>query len=143
MTQRESNGGAIVLLFFVALFACAGVGGCMFGYPQYRVYLRRLEGEGILAEGEASKKVIIETAKAEAEAEKIRSGATVEAIKTVGESLSRYPEYTRHRFIEGLHDEKTEVIYLPIGQDGLPQMFNHPLRDLPRNEQLPLRSEGP
>lgn len=82
--------------------------------PQYNVYRARMAGEAILANAEASKKVLIEQAKAEKEAAVLRS----EAIKIIGDVAKQYPEYREQEFIgafaEALKEGKMQqVIYVP------------------------------
>lgn len=38
------------------------------GYPQYKIYTQRLDGEAILAKAEAERRVLVETAKAQKDA---------------------------------------------------------------------------
>ncbi len=109
--------------------------GLMFAWPIYNVWSSRKAGEAALAESQAAKQVILEEAKAKAEAEKVRAEGLAAAIEKTGQALRDNPEYTRHRFIEGLHDDSTEVIYLPIGNDGLPQMFTHPVGQVPSSSK--------
>ncbi len=52
-----------------------------------------------------------ESAKLKAEAEVIRAAGIAEANKIIGESISE--EYIRYKFVEGLNDGNTEVIYVP------------------------------
>lgn len=77
---------ATVILGGVVLVT--GVGGCMWGVPQYNVYSQRLEGEAAKARAESEKLIMVEQAKAELESAKLRA----EAIEVMGESAKKYPE---------------------------------------------------
>lgn len=86
----------------------------MLVYPQYRVYLLRLEGEAILAKSEAQKRVLVEQARAEKEAAQLRA----EAINILGEAAQKFPEYREQEFMgafaEALREgNMQQIIYVP------------------------------
>ncbi len=98
------------ILLAILLF----IAGCMWGYPQYRVYSQRLEGEAILARNEQQKKILIEQARAEMEAAKLRA----EAIQIVGEASQKFPEYRLQEFMGAFAEALKEgniqqIIYVP------------------------------
>ena len=90
----------------------------MWGLPQYRVYSRELNGKAQLKEAEWNRQIAIqeaqalkESAKLKAEAEVIRAEGISEANRIIAGSLT--DEYIRYKFVEGLNDGNTEVIYVP------------------------------
>lgn len=99
-------------------------------YPRYRVYQQKLAGEAKLKEAEYSRQIIVLEAKAKLEATKLGREAKVEdahgvaeANKIIGTSLKDNPEYMMYRWIEGLNDGHSEVIYVPTeGQVPIPIM---------------------
>ncbi len=100
----------IIVILFVALV--------LWGFPKYKVYSRELNGKAELKEAEWNKKIAIEEAIAEkeaaklkAEAEIIRAGGISEANKIIADSITE--NYIKYKFIEGLNDGNTEVIYVP------------------------------
>ena len=102
---------AVLLLFGLIL-------GCMHGYPKYKVYQLEMSGKADLKEAEWSRQIAVEEAKAEkesaslkAEAEVIRAGGIAEANRIISNSLTN--EYIKYKFVEGLNDGNTEVIYVP------------------------------
>lgn len=104
--------GVIGLVSIIALM--------MWGLPQYKVWQRDLSGQATLAEQEWEKKVMVEEAKAEYEAAKHHAKAEVERAKGVaeaneiiGESLKNNEAYLRYLWIQSLHDEYGEIIYVP------------------------------
>lgn len=106
-------GAAFVLLVGMILGSC-------WGLPQYRVYDQRLEGEAELQKAEYSKRVAVETAKAQrdsatllAEAEALRAEGVAKANKIIGESLQNNEGYLRYLWIHSLQEGKSEVIYVP------------------------------
>jgi predicted Holliday junction resolvase-like endonuclease len=90
----------------------------LWGFPKYKVYARELNGKAQLKEAEWNKKIAIEEALAEkesaklkAEAEVIRAGGIAEANRIIEGSITE--NYIKYKFIEGLNDGNTEVIYVP------------------------------
>lgn len=99
-------------LFVLGVFAAIAA-GC-WGYPQYEVYLQRMEGEALLSRSEAEKRIIVEQAKAEVEAARLRA----QAIEAIGEAAKEYPEYRHQEFIGAFAEALKEgnidqIIYVP------------------------------
>lgn len=90
----------------------------MWGLPKYKVYARELNGKAQLREAEWNRQIAIqeaqalkESAKLKAEAEVLRAEGIAEANKIISGSITE--EYIRYKFVEGLNDGNTEVIYVP------------------------------
>jgi len=90
----------------------------LWGVPNYKVYSRELNGKAQLKEAEWNRQIAIEEAQAEkesaklkAEAEVIRAEGIAGANRIIAGSIT--PEYLKYKFIEGLNDGNTEVIYVP------------------------------
>lgn len=106
-----------VILLLAILFVIGIVAGMAY-IPKYRVYSKELSGKAQLKEAEWNRQIVIEEAKAlkesaelKKEAEIIRAEGIAEANKIIGSSITE--EYLKYRFIEGLNDGNTEVIYIP------------------------------
>lgn len=83
-------------------------------HPWYKVWKLGMDGQARLAEAEQSKRIQIETAKAELESARYRA----EAIEVVGKAAKAYPEYRQQEYIaafgEALKEGKMEqIIYVP------------------------------
>jgi hypothetical protein len=106
-----------ITIFFVIL-ALFSVGAVMYIVPQYRVWQKELSGKALLKEAEWSKKVQIEEAVANLEAEKLNAQAEVErakgmaeAIKIEGGALTK--EYIQYLWVrQNTFNDKT-TIYIP------------------------------
>ncbi|MCK5449849.1 membrane protease subunit [Candidatus Pacearchaeota archaeon] len=103
-------GGVIVILLLL--------GGLLWGIPNYKVYSRELNGKAELKEAEWNRQIAVqeaealkESAKLKAEAEVIRASGIAEANEIISKSLTK--EYIQYKFVEGLNDGHTEVIYVP------------------------------
>lgn len=105
------------------------IGGCMFGYPQYKVYAQRMDGEAELAQAEYSKQVQVKDAEAKkdsarafAEAEVIRAGGVAQANKIIGDSLKDNEGYLRYLWITNLSNSEgkgNQVVYVAT-EAGMP-----------------------
>jgi len=101
--------GALVLLFIAAL---------MYILPQYRVWQKELAGKALLREAEWSKKVQIEEALANLEAEKLNAQAEVERAKGMAEAIAieggaLTSEYIQYLWVrQNVFNDKT-TIYIP------------------------------
>jgi len=107
-----------ITLGLVVLFG--GIGGCMWGLPQYKVYKQEMAGRAVLAEAESSRQVAILEAKAKKEAAVSLAAAEVErakgvaaANKIIGDSLHNNEDYLRYLFVNGLEHTSNQVIYVP------------------------------
>lgn len=94
------------------------LGGLLWGIPNYKVYARELNGKAQLKEAEWNRQIAVqeaealkESAKLKAEAEVIRAKGISEANEIISKSLTK--EYIQYKFVEGLNDGNTEVIYVP------------------------------
>lgn len=104
----------------VCAVAVLGIGGCMAGMPQYRVYHQQMEGEAELAKANFSKQVAVQEAHAKmdsakllAEAEIERARGVAQANKIIGDSLKNNEEYLRYLFVNNLEHTQNQVIYIP------------------------------
>lgn len=105
-----------VILTIALLVAVIGL--IMWGIPKYKVYSMQLSGKAQLREAEWNRQIAVQeaealkqSAKLKAEAEVLRAEGIAEANKIIADSLSE--EYIRYKFVEGLNDGNTEVIYVP------------------------------
>jgi len=119
--QTLITAGAILM---IAILLGLIVVGAMWGMPQYKVYSKELSGKAQLREAEWNRQIAIQEAEAEkasaslkAEAEIIRAGGIAEANKIIAGSITT--EYIKYKFVEGLNDGNTEVIYVAT-EAGLP-----------------------
>lgn len=113
------NQGSIKGLGILAALAVLGIVAIMWIYPQYRVWSQEMEGKAEFAKAEQNRRIKIEEAKANLEAEKLNAQAEVErakgaaaAIKIENGALSeKYIQYLWVRQQNNLNDKT--VIYIP------------------------------
>ena len=105
------------IIAIVVILAFIGVG--MFGMPVYRVWAQDMKGKAELAEAEQNRRIKVEEARANLEAEKLNAKAEIERAKGAAEAIKiengtltqTYIQYLWVRNQNNLN-EKT-VIYIP------------------------------
>ncbi|MPL66721.1 hypothetical protein SDC9_12409 [bioreactor metagenome] len=109
----------IVILAFVLVL--------MFGMPVYRVWQQEMRGKAEFAQAEQNRKIKVEEARANLEAEKLNALAEVERARGAAEAIKiengtltdRYIQYLWVRNQNNLNDKT--VIYIPT-EGNLPIM---------------------
>ena len=111
--KSEKTVGIVVAVIAVLIIVLLA-----WGVPQYKVYAQELNGKAQLKEAEWNRQIAIQEAEAEkasaelkAQAEIIRARGIAEANDIIAGSITE--EYIRYKFVEGLNDGHTEVIYVP------------------------------
>ena len=118
MKLKHYIGIAAVVLFLVL----GGVIGC----PYYNVWQQEMSGKAEYAKAEQNRKIKIEEAKANLEAEKLNAQAEIERAKGAAEAIkiengSVTPTYIQYLWVrqQNLSGENTKIIYIPT-EAGLP-----------------------
>ena len=116
MKQNKKANSAPTILMAVAVLVVIGL--LMFGLPTYNVWQKGLQGKAQLAEADWNRQIAVREAEAELESAELKSQADViraegiaKANAIIAGSISE--EYLKYKFIEGLNDGHTEVIYVP------------------------------
>jgi regulator of protease activity HflC (stomatin/prohibitin superfamily) len=115
-TMRNNNlikGGAALILSLPI------IGGILFYVPQYKVYAQEMAGRAEFAKAEQNRRIKVEEAKANLEAEKLNALAEVERAKGAAEAIkiengalsSTYIQYLWVRQQSELNDKT--VVYIP------------------------------
>lgn len=114
------------IIAVIALLLFGGIGGCAYGYPQYRVYSQEMKGQAVLAEAQSSRQVATleataakESSKQLAEAEIIRAQGAATANKILQDSLGGPDGYLRYLQIQAIDAKDASVIYVPT-EGGVP-----------------------
>ena len=116
MNNNKKANSTIPILMVIGVLVIIGL--LMFGLPTYNVWQKGLQGKAQLAEADWNRQIAVREAQADLEsselrsqADVIRAGGIAEANKIIAGSISE--EYLKYKFIEGLNDGNTEVIYVP------------------------------
>lgn len=143
--MKSNQRGESILSLVLTILVCAfllfgGIGGCMWGYPKYKVYSMEMQGRAVLAEAESSRQVAVREALAlkdsatfKAEAEVIRANGTASANKIIANGLGGPEGYLRYLAIEAMKEQaqsqNSTTIYVPT-EAGIPiteaSRFNKP-----------------
>lgn len=106
-----------VILRAIVFFALIAVG--VVGCPHYKVYYQQMTGQAEFARAEQNRRIKIEEAKANLEAEKLNAQAEIERAKGAAEAIriengSITPTYIQYLWVrqQTALNEKT-VIYIP------------------------------
>ena len=84
----ELNFKSWVCIILTGLFlVVGGVGSCMYIRPKYNVWSQEMAGKAEFAKAEQNRKIKIEEAKANLEAEKLNAQAEIERAKGAAEAI--------------------------------------------------------
>lgn len=115
-----------VVLIVTALFlVIGGVGSCMYIRPKYNVWQQEMDGKAEFAKAEQNRKIKIEEAKANLEAEKLNAQAEIERAKGAAEAIriengSITPAYIQYLWVRQQNaNTNNKIIYIPT-EAGLP-----------------------
>ncbi len=102
--------GVIGAALLIALFA--------FGLPLYNVWEQEMSGKAEFAKAEQNRRIRIEEAKANLEAEKLNAQAEIERAKGAAEAIriengSITPTYIQYLWVRQQKDFTGKVIYIP------------------------------
>jgi len=78
---------AIISIAISIIILAAIIFGCMAGIPRYKVWKMEMKGKAEFAEAEQNRKIKIEEAKANLEAEKLNAQAEIERAKGAAEAI--------------------------------------------------------
>lgn len=116
-------GSALAFVLMIVLVGWAG--------PNYKVWRSEKAGQAELAQADWNRQIKVREAQANLEAQElnkqaeiIRAEGVAASIEIIGNQLQDNPQYTLHKWVEGLQDGSSEVIYvatemnLPITEAG-------------------------
>lgn len=122
----ELNLKSWVVLIVTALFLITGgAGSCMYIAPKYNVWKQEMAGKAEFAKAEQNRKIKIEEAKANLEAEKLNAQAEIERAKGAAEAIriengSITPAYIQYLWVRQQNaNTNNKIIYIPT-EAGLP-----------------------
>jgi len=114
---------AIVVVAFFVLFG--GIGSYLYFGPKYKVWRQEMAGKAEYARAEQNRKIKIEEAKANLEAEKLNAQAEIARAKGAAEAIkiengSITPAYIQYLWVRQQNaNTNNKIIYIPT-EAGLP-----------------------
>ena len=122
----ELNYKSWACIILTGLFlVVGGVGSCMYIRPKYNVWSQEMDGKAEFAKAEQNRKIKIEEAKANLEAEKLNAQAEIERAKGAAEAIriengSITPAYIQYLWVRQQNAQtNNKIIYIPT-EAGLP-----------------------
>ena len=120
MANQSSNvRDTAIAMSVIGVFILALIAAFMFGYPKYKVWQQEMAGKAEFAKAEQNRKIKIEEARANLEAEKLNAQAEIERAKGAAKAIeiengSITPTYIQYLWVRQQADlgDKT-VIYIP------------------------------
>ena len=115
----------IGVIMCAAFLIFGGVGSCMYIQPKYNVWKQEMDGKAEFAKAEQNRKIKIEEAKANLEAEKLNAQAEIERAKGAAEAIriengSITPTYIQYLWVRQQNlNTNNKIIYIPT-EAGLP-----------------------
>lgn len=115
---------SILIIILSVLLTIFLIGGAMFAIPKYRVWTKELNGQAQLREAEYSKKIQIEEAKANLEAEKLNAESEIERAKGMAQAMEiengkLTDTYIKYLWVRSMTGNEANTIYIPT-EAGLP-----------------------
>ena len=117
MSNSSIFGSIACTIFIIAVL--------VFGIPPYRVWSQEMEGKAEFAKAEQNRRIKIEEAKANLEAEKLNAQAEIERAKGAAEAIkiengSITPTYIQYLWVRQQNlSSDNKIIYVPT-EAGLP-----------------------
>ena len=122
----NSNLKSVVTTLLIGLFVVLVIiGGCMYLIPKYNVWQQEQAGKAEFAKAEQNRRIKIEEAKANLEAEKLNAQAEIERAKGAAEAIriengSITPAYIQYLWVRQQNaNTNNKIIYIPT-EAGLP-----------------------
>ena len=109
----------------VLFVSFGGIGSCMYIVPKYNVWSQEMSGKAEYAKAEQNRKIKVEEAKANLEAEKLNAQAEIERAKGAAEAIkiengSLTPTYIQYLWVRQQNaSTNNRIIYIPT-EAGLP-----------------------
>jgi len=115
----------IIIAICVLFIIIGGVGSCMYIGPKYNVWKQEQAGKAELAKAEQNRRIMVEEARANLEAEKLNAQAEIERAKGAAEAIriengSITPAYIQYLWVRQQNaNVNNKIIYIPT-EAGLP-----------------------
>lgn len=121
MEKDNTNKIIITIVISVVVF----IGLLMWALPKYSVWSAGQKGRAALNHADFERQVQVVNAQANlqaqkynADAEVARAGGVAQANNIVKDSITEM--YIRYLWVQTLDKTNNQIIYVPLGQDGLP-----------------------
>lgn len=123
--NENENNNPTKLIIGIILIVVAVIGVLMFILPEYRIWSSARRGQATLSHADYERQVQVVNAQANLEAQKLNAQAEVERARGVAQANelikgSITDLYVKYLWVSTLDNTQNQIIYVPIGNDGLP-----------------------
>ena len=124
MKNSNKGEGEVAVVIILAILAITALSAGLAGCPRYNVWTQEMGGKAEFARAEQNRLILIETAKANLEAEKLNAQAEIERAKGAAEAIaiengSLTPTYIQYLWVRQQNTSANKIIYIPT-EAGLP-----------------------
>lgn len=115
----------VIIGIIIAIVAVGVISLMMWGIPQYSVWQKEMRGKAAFVEAEQNRKIVVEEAKANLEAEILNAQAEIERAKGAAQAIkiennSLTATYIQYLWVRQQNlGKNTKIIYIPT-EAGLP-----------------------
>ena len=119
MAKQTDTKGTLAATSLIIAFVLAIILAFMFGYPRYKVWQQEMDGKAEFAKAEQNRKIKIEEARANLEAEKLNAQAEIERAKGAAKAIeiengSLTPTYIQYLWVrQQTNLNNKTIIYIP------------------------------
>lgn len=118
VTMRRGDAEGLLCVILVVIGIMFLVGGGFWAVPKWNVYSSRLSGEAEFARAEQNRRIKIEEAKANLEAERMNAEAEVERAKGAAKAIEiengkLTPTYIQYLWVRQQQGCNNKIIYIP------------------------------
>ncbi len=118
MNKQMTSSQVLTSIVVGVLLVFGIITALMFGIPYYEVWQQEMSGKAEFAKAEQNRKIKIEEAKANLEAEKLNAQAEIERAKGAAEAIkiengSITPTYIQYLWVRQQGGAQDKIIYIP------------------------------
>lgn len=108
----------IKIVLTAIIVVCGVILALLWGIPRYKVWQQEMSGKAEFAKAEQNRRIKIEEAKANLEAEKLNAQAEIERAKGAAEAIkiengSLTTQYIQYLWVRQQNSVSNKVIYIP------------------------------
>ena len=125
MSRQADTKTTLGVATVICAFVLAMIATILFGYPRYKVWQQEMDGKAEFAKAEQNRKIKIEEARANLEAEKLNAQAEIERAKGAAKAIeiengSITPTYIQYLWVRQQTDLNNKTVICIPTEGNLP-----------------------
>lgn len=122
MEEKDNTVKYIIVSVLSLIFI---ISACMWIFPTYKVWSASMQGKATLAHADFERQTQVVNAQANLEAQKYNAEAEVVRAEGVAKANNEIKDsitemYVKYLWVSTLDKTNNQIIYVPLGSDGLP-----------------------